>query len=185
VRRAHPLQGTGRLVDGIRAERQLLAGLRDEADVVIDTSGLSVHDLRRAVEAAFVGPVAGAPALRATIVSFGFKYGLPMDADMVADVRFLPNPHWIPELRELTGLDQEVRDYVLGQTDAGPFLDRYTAVLEVIGAGYVRESKQYLTVALGCTGGKHRSVVLAQQLADRLAALGVQAHVVNRDLGRE
>jgi UPF0042 nucleotide-binding protein len=185
VRRAHPLQGTGRLVDGIRAERQLLTGLRDEADVVIDTSGLSVHDLRRAVEAAFVGPVAGAPALRATIVSFGFKYGLPMDADMVADVRFLPNPHWIPELRELTGLDQEVRDYVLGQTDAGPFLDRYTAVLEVIGAGYVRESKQYLTVALGCTGGKHRSVVLAQQLADRLAALGVQAHVVNRDLGRE
>jgi RNase adapter protein RapZ len=185
VRRAHPLQGTGRLVDGIRAERQLLAGLRDEADVVIDTSGLSVHDLRRAVEAAFVGPVAGAPALRATIVSFGFKYGLPMDADMVADVRFLPNPHWIPELRELTGLDQEVRDYVLGQTDAAPFLDRYTAVLEVIGAGYVRESKQYLTVALGCTGGKHRSVVLAQQLADRLAALGVQAHVVNRDLGRE
>jgi RNase adapter protein RapZ len=185
VRRAHPLQGTGRLVDGIRAERQLLAGLRDEADVVIDTGGLSVHDLRRAVEAAFVGPVVGAPALRATIVSFGFKYGLPMDADMVADVRFLPNPHWIPELRELTGLDQEVRDYVLGQTDAAPFLDRYTAVLEVIGAGYVRESKQYLTVALGCTGGKHRSVVLAQQLADRLAALGVQAHVVNRDLGRE
>jgi UPF0042 nucleotide-binding protein len=111
--------------------------------------------------------------------------GLPVDADLVVDVRFLPNPYWIPELRELTGQDPEVRDYVLGQQDALEFLDRYSAILEIIGAGYTRESKHYLTLAVGCTGGKHRSVVMARQLADRLSAMGVRATVVNRDLGRE
>lgn len=187
VRRAHPLQGDGRLVDGIAAERELLAPLRDDADLVIDTSTRSVHDLRRAIENAFAqgGPLGSGPSLRATVVSFGFKYGLPVDADLVVDVRFLPNPYWIPELRDLTGQDQEVKDYVLSQDDAVTFLERYAGILQIIGAGYRRESKRYLTLAVGCTGGKHRSVVMAQQLADRLAASGIQATVVHRDLGRE
>jgi UPF0042 nucleotide-binding protein len=187
VRRAHPLQGDGRLVDGIASERQLLAGLRDEADLILDTSDRSVHELRRAIESAFTsgGALDGRPELRATVVSFGYKYGLPVDADLVVDVRFLPNPFWIPELRELTGRDDEVRDYVLGQQDAKEFIDRYTEILQIIGAGYTRESKRYLTLAIGCTGGKHRSVVMAQQFADRLSAMGVRATVVHRDLGRE
>jgi UPF0042 nucleotide-binding protein len=187
VRRAHPLQGDGRLVDGIASERHLLAGLRDEADLILDTSDRSVHELRRAIESAFTsgGALDGRPELRATVVSFGYKYGLPVDADLVVDVRFLPNPFWIPELRELTGRDDEVRDYVLGQQDAKEFIDRYTEILQIIGAGYTRESKRYLTLAIGCTGGKHRSVVMAQQFADRLSAMGVRATVVHRDLGRE
>ena len=118
-------------------------------------------------------------------MSFGFKYGLPVDADLVVDVRFLPNPYWIPELREQTGCDQEVKDYVLSQDDAAAFLDQYAAILRIIGAGYRRESKRYLTLAVGCTGGKHRSVVMAQELAQRLEADGVQTTVAHRDLGRE
>ena len=186
VRREHPLQGDGRLTDGIAAERTLLAGLRDEADLVIDTSDRSVHELRRAIESAFTGTSDEPRAeLRATVVSFGYKYGLPVDADLVVDVRFLPNPHWIPELRDLTGKDAEVRDYVLGQEGAKDFLDRYTEILKIIGAGYTRESKRYLTLAVGCTGGKHRSVTMSQELADRLTGLGIQTTVVHRDLGRE
>lgn len=186
-RRAHPLQGDGRLSEGIRAERQILEGLKGEADLVIDTSDRSVHELRRAIEQAFAlgGDMDGVPALRATVVSFGFKYGLPVDADLVVDVRFLPNPFWIPELRELTGQDTEVRDYVLAQEGAQDFIERYSSILEIIGAGYRREGKHYLTLAVGCTGGKHRSVVMAQQFAERLSTLGVRAAVVNRDLGRE
>ena len=186
VRRAHPLQGDGRLVDGIAAERSLLAGLRDVADLVLDTSDRTVHELRRSIESAFTGDGrVERPELRATVVSFGYKYGLPVDADLVVDVRFLPNPHWIPELRPLTGKDDEVRDYVLGQEGAEEFLDRYTELLKIIGAGYSRESKRYMTLAVGCTGGKHRSVAIAEQLAARLAGLGVQTNVVHRDLGRE
>jgi RNase adapter protein RapZ len=186
VRREHPLQGDGRLTDGIAAERALLAGLRDEADLVIDTSDRSVHELRRSIESAFTGPGSEVrPALRATVVSFGYKYGLPVDADLVVDVRFLPNPHWIPELRDLNGKDDEVRDYVLSQEGAKEFLDRYTELLKIIGAGYTRESKRYLTLAVGCTGGKHRSVAMSEQLAERLTGLGIQTTVVHRDLGRE
>lgn len=186
VRREHPMQGAGRLVDGITAERRLLAGLRDEADLVIDTSDRSVHQLRGAIESSFASDgVAPRTELRATVVSFGYKYGLPVDADLVVDVRFLPNPHWIPQLRELTGRDEEVRDYVLSQEGAGEFLDRYTDILRIIGAGYRRERKRYLTLAVGCTGGKHRSVAMSQQLADRLSDMGVQATVIHRDLGRE
>ncbi len=185
-RRPHPLQGSGRLVDGIKAERELLEGIKDDADLIIDTSNRSVHELRHAIEAAFLADGAGsAPELRANVVSFGFKYGLPMDADLVVDVRFLPNPHWIPELRELTGKDAEVRDYVLAQEEAPEFLNKYAAILELIGAGYRRESKRYLTLAVGCTGGKHRSVAMAQELANRLEAQGVHATVTHRDLGRE
>jgi len=144
-------------------------------------------DLRREIERAFAtgGELGGAQPLRATVVSFGYKYGLPVDADLVVDVRFLPNPFWIPELRELTGEDAEVRDYVLAQQGAVEFIDRYSEILEIIGAGYSREGKHYLTLAIGCTGGKHRSVVMARQFADRLSAMGVRATVVNRDLGRE
>jgi UPF0042 nucleotide-binding protein len=186
VRRAHPMQGEGRLIDGIAAERELLAPLRDDADLVLDTSNRSVHQLRHAIDSAFSGgALDGRPELRATVLSFGYKYGLPLDADLVVDVRFLPNPHWIPELRDLTGCDDEVRDYVLGQEDARTFLDRYTGILELIGTGYRRESKRYLTLAVGCTGGKHRSVVMAEQLADRLTGSGVRTTVVHRDLGRE
>jgi UPF0042 nucleotide-binding protein len=186
VRRAHPLQGEGRLVDGIHAERELLSGLRDEADLVVDTTERSVHELRRAIESSFTDLAPDQrPGLHATVVSFGYKYGLPMDADLVVDVRFLPNPYWIPELRDLTGLDTEVRDYVLGQRDAVGFLDSYAELLELIGAGYRRESKRYLTLAVGCTGGKHRSVVMATELAQRLRAAGVEANVEHRDLGRE
>jgi UPF0042 nucleotide-binding protein len=186
-RRAHPLQGDGRLVDGIATERRLLSELRGEADLVVDTSDRSVHDLRREIERAFStgGQLDGVQPLRATVVSFGYKYGLPVDADLVVDVRFLPNPFWIPELRELTGNDEEVRDYVLAQQGAAQFVDQYAEILKIIGAGYSREGKHYLTLAVGCTGGKHRSVVMARQLADRLSAMGVRATVVNRDLGRE
>ncbi len=187
VRRAHPLQGDGRLTDGIAAERELLRPLREEADLVLDTSTRSVHELRRQIELAFAagGELDGPAVLRATIVSFGFKYGLPVDSDLVVDVRFLPNPFWIPDLRELTGENERVRDYVLAQQGALEFLEKYSQILEIIGTGYSREGKHYLTLAVGCTGGKHRSVVLAGEFAQRLRAMGVRATVVHRDLGRE
>ena len=182
-RRAHPLQAGGRLVDGIAAERELLSDLYAVADLVVDTSRLSVHDLRRQLEREFSG--GAVPALRATVLSFGFKYGLPLDADLVADVRFLPNPHWIPELRPHTGQDPDVRDYVLSQEGAGRFLDVYAELLRLVGAGYQREGKRYLTLAIGCTGGKHRSVAMAEEIAKRLAGDGVQTTVAHRDVGRE
>lgn len=183
VRRQHPLQGDGRLVEGITVERALLRNLEGEADLVIDTSHLNVHELREKIETAFGS--GSTPALRATILSFGFKYGLPLDADMVVDVRFLPNPHWIPALREFTGKDAAVRDYVLSQAGAAEFLDRYHELLQLVGAGYQREGKRYLTLAVGCTGGKHRSVAISEELAQRLGADGVDVTVVHRDLGRE
>ena len=184
VRRGHPMQGDGRLADGIAAERKLLEPLREEADLVLDTSSLSVHDLRAKIEDAF-GSEASTQT-RVTVLSFGYKYGLPMDADLVMDVRFLPNPFWIPELREHTGLDGEVRNYVLSQEGAEEFLDRYHQLLRLIGAGYKREGKRYLTLAVGCTGGKHRSVALSEELAQRLSNEdGMAVKVVHRDLGRE
>jgi UPF0042 nucleotide-binding protein len=181
-RRAHPLQGEGRLADGLAAERALLGPLRHEADLVIDTTDLTVHQLRERIEEAF-------PQVRRTasmtVLSFGYKYGLPLDADLVIDMRFLPNPFWIPELRELDGTDQRVADYVLSQQGATEFLDRYLAILDVVGAGYQREGKRYLTLAVGCTGGKHRSVAVAEELGRRLAGRGLTVRVVHRDLGRE
>src|SRR5919107_526577 len=185
VRRAHPLQGDGRLADGIIAERSILAPLRDIADLVLDTSERSVPQLRQAIEQAFAVGGMDLPELRATVVSFGFKYGLPADADLVVDVRFLPNPYWIPELRMLTGEDPEVADYVLSQESAVEFLDRYVPILQLIGAGYRREGKHYLTLAVGCTGGKHPSVAMSRELVQRLVGLGIRATVVHRDLGRE
>nr|WP_218889040.1 RNase adapter RapZ [Saccharopolyspora hordei] len=184
VRRSHPLQGEGRLADGIAAERSLLSRLRSEADLVLDTSNLSVHQLRSKIEDAF-GTEAGTRT-RITVLSFGYKYGLPMDADLVMDCRFLPNPFWIPELREFNGLDDEVRNYVLGQEGAEEFLQSYQQLLRLVGAGYHREGKRYLTLALGCTGGKHRSVALTEELARRLAEEdGLMVKTVHRDLGRE
>jgi len=183
VRRGHPLQGDGRLVDGIAAERAVLAPLRAEADLIVDTSGLSVHQLRTTIEDAFGGE--SSTRTRVTVLSFGYKYGLPMDADLVVDVRFLPNPFWIPELRDLTGRDDEVRDYVLSQEGAGEFLDRYHELLRLISGGYRREGKRYLTLAVGCTGGKHRSVAMSEEIAERLRAAGREAEVTHRDLGRE
>jgi len=185
VRRAHPLQGDGRLADGIAAEREILEPLRGMADLVIDTSERTVHELRRAIEEAFRSGSLDAPELRATVVSFGFKYGLPADADMVMDVRFLPNPFWIPELRDLNGEDAEVSDYVLTQEASGEFLDKFTEILQIVGAGYKREGKHYLTLAVGCTGGKHRSVAMSREIVRRLTELGIHATAVHRDLGRE
>ena len=184
VRRPHPLQGEGRLVDGIVRERQLLRDLRGSAALVLDTSTLNVHELRAKVSAAFGDATADA-RLHLTVLSFGFKYGLPVDADLVADVRFLPNPHWIPELRPHTGKDAPVRDYVLAQDGALEFLDKYEELLQLVFDGYVREGKSYALVAVGCTGGKHRSVAMTEQLAARLKADGIDVQVVHRDLGRE
>lgn len=183
VRRAHPLQGEGRLSDGIAAERSLLTDLAGVADVTVDTSDLNVHQLRATIELAFGSELV--PSLKATVMSFGYKYGLPLDADLVVDVRFLPNPHWLPELRPLTGRNPEVRAYVLGQETAGEFIDSYMKILRLIGTGYQREGKRYLTLAVGCTGGKHRSVAISEELVARLAAEGVHSTVVHRDLGRE
>ncbi len=182
-RRPHPLQGVGRVLDGLRKEREVLADIRGDADLVIDTTSLNVHDLRRKVEAAF--PSDEPAALRATVMSFGFKYGIPVDADMVADMRFLPNPYWVTELRELTGRDAGVSDFVTNQPAARAFLDGYAGLVDLVADGYLREGKRYVTIAIGCTGGKHRSVAMSEHLAARLVKSGVETLVVHRDLGRE
>lgn len=183
-RRSHPLQGEQTLAEGIAAERRMLAPVRAAADLIIDTSTLSVRGLRESIERAFGG--AAAATVNVTVESFGFKYGLPMDADMVMDVRFLPNPHWVDELRPLTGQHDPVRDYVLGQPGAAEFLDTYHRLLSLVVEGYRREGKRYMTVAIGCTGGKHRSVAITEALIEILGAdqqLTVRA--LHRDLGRE
>ena len=182
-RRPHPLQGTGRVLVGLESERRILADLRGAADLVVDTSALNVHDLRRKIEAAF-HPDENVK-LRATVMSFGFKYGIPVDADLVADMRFLPNPYWVTELREQNGRDAGVSDYVTSQPKAREFLDRYSELLDLVSDGYLREGKQYLTIAIGCTGGKHRSVAMSEHLASRLVKQGMETLVVHRDLGRE
>ena len=184
-RRPHPLQGTDRVTDGIAAERELLREVRSDADLLIDTSRLNVHELRARMRNFFGGGTA--TGVRLSIVSFGYKYGLPVDADLVADCRFLPNPHWIAELAPMTGQDAPVRDYVLSQPGAEKFLHYYTELLGVVLPGYEREGKRFVTLAVGCTGGKHRSVAMAAQLATRVAeAAGIgTVQVVHRDLGRE
>lgn len=183
-RRSHPLQGDQTLAEGIAAERAMLAPVRAAADLVIDTSTLSVPELRIAIERAFGGESVARTSV--TVESFGFKYGLPMDADMVMDVRFLPNPHWVDELRPQTGQSAPVRDYVLSQPGATEFLQTYHQLLNLVVEGYTREGKRYMTVAIGCTGGKHRSVAIAEALADLLAAnQHLTVRVLHRDLGRE
>jgi UPF0042 nucleotide-binding protein len=183
VRRPHPLQGQGRLLDGIQAERALLEGLRSVSDVVVDTSGLNVHQLRRKVTPIFSGEEAH--RLRIAVLSFGFKYGLPLDADFVFDLRFLPNPFWVPELRNRTGQDEAVADYVMAQEGAASFVDRVHSLMGPVTMGYLREGRRYTTLAVGCTGGKHRSVAVAERLAADLAEDDVGTFLVHRDLGRE
>lgn len=183
VRRPHPLQGDGRLLDGITRERHLLATLRAAADLVIDTSSLNVHQLGSRVRNAYGAD--DADQLRVTLLSFGFKNGVPVDADMVVDVRFLPNPHWVPELRPQTGLSRPVSDYVLSQEGVEPFLEHLQRLLDVVAVGYLREGKRFATIAVGCTGGKHRSTAVAEELARRLRADGRPTTVLHRDLGRE
>ena len=183
-RRPHPLQGGGRILDGIAAERELLKELRDSSDLVLDTSSLNVHGLATAITELFTdtGPI----AIRLNIMSFGFKYGLPVDANYVADVRFIPNPHWVPALRPHTGLDQDVSEYVLGAEGVPNFVERYVLALEPVLEGYRRENKHYATIAVGCTGGKHRSVAVAMELSKRLAQYPrITVTTTHRDLGRE
>jgi UPF0042 nucleotide-binding protein len=177
------LLGDGRLVDGIARERELLRGLRGEADLVVDTSELNVHELRAKIAAAFESDAA--TELHLTMLSFGYKHGLPVDADIVIDCRLLPNPHWVPELKPLTGEDEAVRDYVLAQPGAAEFLGASAQLLRQYEEGYVNEGKHYATIAVGCTGGRHRSVVVAAELADRLRADGVEVQLSHRDVERE
>ena len=184
ARRPHPLQGSGRVLDGIVAERDMLQEVKAGAEVVLDTTELNVHGLAREIMELFAedGPI----QLRLNVMSFGFKYGVPADANFIADVRFVPNPHWVPELRPLTGLHDLVRDYVLVDEGAGEFVDRYVEALKPALDGYRRENKHYATLAVGCTGGKHRSVAISEELARRLAQLpNVTVSTVHRDLGRE
>ena len=183
VRRPHPLQAEGRLVDGIGRERVLLREVRANADLVIDTSNLNVHELRNKIVSYFGGEQR--PGLMTSVVSFGYKHGLPVDADLVVDCRFLPNPHWVPELRPMSGLDAPVREYVLGQPGAKEFLDGYEDLFGIVAAGYTREGKGYTTLAVGCTGGRHRSVAMAEELGARLRARGMEVQVNHRDIGRE
>ena len=183
VRRPHPLQGEGRMLDGITRERELLRDLRSNADILIDTSGLNVHQLSAKVQE-LVGDKGG-PDLRIAVMSFGFKYGIPLDADLVFDMRFLPNPFWNPELRPFSGKDEVVSDFVLGQPAAKEFLDGVLSLLKPMTEGYLREGRSYVTLAVGCTGGKHRSVAMAEALAKQLRSERLGTLVVHRDLGRE
>lgn len=184
VRRPHPLQGDGTILDGISAERSKLSAVRESCDLVIDTSDLNIHQLATTITDRFAA--ADTAGVNVTLMSFGFKYGLPTDVDMVADVRFLPNPFWVPELRGHTGQDAEVHDFVLAQTGAVEFLDSYAAALEPVLAGYQRENKRHVTIAVGCTGGKHRSVAMSAEIASRIKNFpGVAVSLKNRDLGRE
>ena len=184
VRRPHPLQGDGTILAGIQRERERLAVIRESADVIIDTSAMNIHQLANRVVDLFSEE--GAARHTITVMSFGFKYGLPTDVDLVADMRFLPNPFWIPELKGHTGEEEPVRDYVLAQEGAREFIDAYATALRPVLAGYQRENKRHSVLAVGCTGGKHRSVVTAIELADRLSQVpGVAVRVKHRDLGRE
>lgn len=183
VRRPHPLQAGGRLLDGLERERGVLATLRGDADLVIDTTNLNVHQLTDRVAEAFGS--AKAVRLKMTVTSFGFKYGIPVDADFVADMRFLPNPFWVPELRAMNGRDAEVASYVMARPGAEAFLEQYVPVLEIAATGYLLEGKRFMTVAVGCTGGKHRSVAMTEEIAHRMGKRGYDVRAAHRDLGRE
>jgi UPF0042 nucleotide-binding protein len=188
-RRPHPLQGNDRIVDGIDREREKLRELRSGADLVVDSSQLNVHQLEKKIAELFSTDTSA--SLKVNILSFGYKFGLPVDADLVMDCRFIPNPHWNPELRPKNGLDKDVSAAVLGAENVGEFLDRYVALFQSIGQGYFREGKKFITLAIGCTGGKHRSVAIAEELASRINGSKldtepfVSAHAIHRDLGRE
>jgi len=183
TRRPHPLQGDGTIINGIAAERAKLDELRSRADVVIDTSNLNVHQLDKRI-----GEIFGAgqsQGIRMNILSFGYKYGIPVDSDLLVDCRFIPNPHWIPELRPLNGRDEPVRKAVLSAPGVDKFIDDYVALLISMSDGFLTEGKKFVTVAIGCTGGKHRSVAISEEIAARLNRPGVTAHAMHRDVGRE
>jgi len=184
VRRPHPLQGNGTILDGIGAERNQLLSLRESADVIIDTSDLNIHQLSNKISDGF--SIETAQRLQVTVMSFGFKYGLPSDADLVSDARFLPNPFWQEDLRPFTGEDEAVSEYVLEQEGAEEFIANYVAALKPVLAGYLRENKRYATIAVGCTGGKHRSVAVSRRIAAELEKLpDVAVSIKHRDLGKE
>lgn len=183
-RRPHPLQGNGRVIDGIDAERELFAELKEAADTLIDTSGMNVHELARTIREMYSAD--GPKLLNLTVMSFGFKYGAPTDANYMADMRFIPNPHWIPELRPFTGRDAQVRDYVFSHPGTEEFISHYVEALKPVLEGYRREGKHYATLAIGCTGGKHRSVAVTEEIARRLSKMDeVRVNVQHRDMGRE
>ncbi|MDN4473164.1 RNase adapter RapZ [Demequina zhanjiangensis] len=181
ARRPHPLQGDATILEGIARERSAVAAVRERADVVVDTTSLNVHQLRDVLTDTFAEEV---PELHVNVLSFGFKNGAPVDADYVADVRFLSNPHWVPELRPLTGIDPAVRDHVLGSAGAHEFLDGYTSAIEVALQGYQAHDKHSVTIAVGCTGGRHRSVAMAEELSQRLRTKGFDVRTTHRDKDR-
>lgn len=187
TRRPHPLQGKDRIVDGISRERAKLEEIRSSADVVIDTSNLNVHQLEKRTSEIFAAGMLS--TLRVNVLSFGYKYGIPVDADLLLDCRFIPNPHWIPELRPLTGLEPQVSQQVLQSEGVADFLKSYIQVIQKMIPGYLREGKKYVTIAIGCTGGKHRSVAVAEEIARQLQSpshdLEISAHATHRDVGRE
>jgi RNase adapter protein RapZ len=185
TRRRHPVAESDRVSDGITRERELLEGIKEQADVVLDTSELNVHELRDRLRELF-GEPAGAPSgLQISVVSFGYKHGLPLDVDLVFDCRFLPNPHWVESLRPLPGTDAKVRRYVMKQEETQAFLEELGRMFELLLPAYVREGKSYLSIGVGCTGGRHRSVVIAAEIARLLERLGFPARVHHRDLDRE
>ncbi|HTJ76162.1 MAG TPA: RNase adapter RapZ [Acidimicrobiales bacterium] len=182
TRRRHPMSGADRVSEAIERERTLLEPVKSEADVVVDTSDLNVHQLRDRLLDLFARE-AEVP-LQTNVVSFGYKHGLPLDVDLVFDCRFLPNPHWVDELRPLTGLDEPVRQYVASQPETGPFLDRLDSLLELLLPAFVKEGKSYLSIGVGCTGGTHRSVYVAEELGSLLRKRGFNPMVKHRDLGK-
>lgn len=184
VRRPHPLQANGTLLDGIAAERQQLLSVRESSDIIIDTSDLNIHQLSRVTGEHF--SFDQAKKLRVIVESFGFKYGTPTDADLIADARFIPNPFWQENLRPFTGEDEAVSDYVLGAEGAMEFVENYVAALKPVLRGYVQENKRYATIAIGCTGGKHRSVAVSRKIASLLESMpDISVTLKHRDLGRE
>lgn len=184
TRRRHPAANGEGVLAGIRNEREQLSDLRGMADLIIDTSDLNVHELRDRLVELLQGHEAA--KLRVEVVSFGFKRGTPRDADLLFDVRFLPNPHWVEELRPFTGRDEPVRDYVFGQPESEPFMAALRQLLDVVVPGYVQEGKRYLTIAIGCTGGKHRSVAISEAIGDHLRqTTDLSINVQHRDLGEE
>ncbi len=187
TRRPHPLQAQDRIVDGISRERSKLDELRAQADIVIDSSNLNVHQLEKRVAEIF--SPGSLSAIRINVLSFGFKYGIPVDADLVLDARFIPNPHWVPELRPLTGLDEKVFTTVLESDGVNKFVETYVSVVMQMIPGYLREGKRFVTIAIGCTGGKHRSVSIAREIARQLNVAAtdfeISAHATHRDVGRE
>ena len=185
TRRPHPLQGTDRIVDGIAREREKLDEVRSQCDIAIDTTNLNVHQLEKRIGEIFGG--GKVQGIRINVLSFGYKYGIPVDSDLVLDCRFIPNPHWIPELRPLTGLTPQVSDKVLSNGGVKDFVKSYVDLVASMVPGYMQEGKKYLTIAVGCTGGRHRSVAVTQEIAKQLNAIdnGISAYPTHRDVGRE